>query len=430
MPPFLIVALAAWIVSLPVFRALPLPHLVSGKAVRLSDVLFVLVVCALLLAGRVRRRPLQRDVVAGAVAVVLAMAAVAIAGKGPHAAPEVARTAYSMLVLVVLAHVRLSDGERRGLVDVWLLTTLGLAAAALATYVGVVAFGLTPNRLAKGGSDALGASIVRVSGGMHPTTFAIYLTLGVALAVHRGATGAGRLARHATSAIVLLLVACALTFSRAIAGVPIALAVLACRDHAGDWLRRWRHALVATAAVFVLAVAVTTLWPLTPLSPQAERVAGIGVNSTHNAYPLHHLGAVRMFAAHPVAGVGPGAFGAHFCAYTSAAERGRTTPPLRCDVEWDPHSLWLGAAAHGGLILLGGWLALYVVLLRRLTASAGRRSLVAVAVAALVALIVDGAHVDWSHVKFVWAFLGLALGSAGTDQREREAPVGDTAATR
>lgn len=70
-------------------------------------------------------------------------------------------------------------------------------------------------------------------------------------------------------------------------------------------------------------------------------------------------------------------------------------------------------AAETGVVGLAAWVALYAVVLARLLrsrAAPGTHSMPGVASAAMVGvLFLGGVHVDFTHVKLVWAFLGLAL---------------------
>lgn len=331
-------SLVAYVVSLPVFGAWAIlaRDVVGGKSIVPADIFFVLVVGAFALAGRDRRLPLRPEVVALAAIVVGAITVAGLRTGGEHAALEIARTAYSMAVLVVLAHLRLGDEERARLLDAWLVAVVVLASLSALSYVAVVVFGGPENPLARGGSPNLGVGVVRASGSMNPTTLAIYLTLGVAVAVHRIAARAPWSGRWGLAVVLLLAGTCALTFSRAVAGMVVMIAIMAHEPDRLAWLWRARRGLSALAVIAVAVVAVTTLWPIVPLDRRSFDV--VGVDTTANPYPLFHRAAVRMLLAHPVSGVGPGEFGTNFCAYTSDAERGRTQPPVRC-IAWDPHSM-------------------------------------------------------------------------------------------
>jgi O-antigen ligase len=124
-----------------------------------------------------------------------------------------------------------------------------------------------------------------------------------------------------------------------------------------------------------------------------------------------------MISAHPISGVGPGRFGTAFETFTSAKERQAAWPPLPVSLNWDPHSTWLGWAAETGLVGLAAWLVLFGWILRELLAS--RSWAARLAAAATLGLLANGFHVEVVHLKFVWAFLGLALGAAWASEGDK-----------
>ena len=383
-----------------------LSGVIVGKSIRLSDLAFVAVVCAFVAAGRVRRLPLQPAIAAVAGVVVAAVAIAALRAGGGDAVTEIARTLYSMTVLLVLAHLRLDDRERAHVLNAWIASAVVLAGLSLVAYVAVAGVGMPPNLFARGGSTNLGPSVIRASGAMPATTFAIYLTLALALFVPRVAAGSRRASRWSRVTLGLLLTTSALTLSRAFVGMPVMVAILARHRDSVPWLwarRRWATAL---ALVVVAVVALTIVWPIGPT----------GIDASTNIYPLLHRTGVRMFVAQPLLGLGMGEFGRQWCGYTSTEERSPGGSLLRCGIHWSPHSVWIGAAAQGGVVLLGAWAALFVTILYALVRSrAVGVQLPRVAAAAVVGLILDGLSVEFAHVKFVWAFLGLALAAAATD---------------
>jgi len=97
-------------------------------------------------------------------------------------------------------------------------------------------------------------------------------------------------------------------------------------------------------------------------------------------------------------------------------------PPLSEFVDHDPHSTWFGWAAKCGVVGLAGWAALYAWILWQLIRPRPSedlfnvRRLVGIA---LVSILLDGFHVEISHLKFIWAFLGIGIGAT----QGRGAPV-------
>jgi O-antigen ligase len=167
-----------------------------------------------------------------------------------------------------------------------------------------------------------------------------------------------------------------------------------------------------------LATAAATVWGVFPLRDGR-------LNTRPNAYRVLHAAAIRMFAARPLTGVGPGEFGRRLGEYTTPEERSSAWPPVLLAVDYDPHSTWLGWAAESGLLGLSAWIALYGFVARRLI-DAPPATLPRLAACTLAGLALSGLAVDISHLKFVWCFLGLGLSARASAQEssvaERQSP--------
>jgi O-antigen ligase len=120
---------------------------------------------------------------------------------------------------------------------------------------------------------------------------------------------------------------------------------------------------------------------------------------------MRQAAALRMFASNPALGLGPGGYGEALDHFTSTHERARAYPPLGTR-RWTSHSFWLRWAAEGGALGLIAWLVLHAVVLRLLLREGATGSRMA---CALCGLMLDGLHVDYGDLKFVWAALAIAL---------------------
>lgn len=408
----LLISLPVYVITLPLLTLTLVADPLTGKGVVAADIAFVGVLAGFVLAGQPRWLPLQRDLAAVASGLLVVLAVSAAMTGTPRAFVEVARVAYSLIVMLVLAHLRLRDDERGRVVNAWLLTALLLAAIAVVGYVAVSAFGVPAVVGIRWGSPILGSDVLRTSAFMHPNAFALYLGLSLALLVYRFAACAiSRVWVHVC--VGLLVMAGALTISRGFAGLVVTLALLAMHDGAPPWLRQSRRTLAVAAGVMIMVVAVSLVWAITPLERAADSLVSVAPNTRPSPYGVLHLAAARMVLARPILGVGLDAFGSQVCHYTSAEVRAMSHPPISCDMDWDPHSTWGAYAAETGVVGLAAWVALYAVVLARLLrsrAAPGTLSMPGVASAAMVGvLFLGGVHVDFTHVKLVWAFLGLAL---------------------
>ena len=160
-----------------------------------------------------------------------------------------------------------------------------------------------------------------------------------------------------------------------------------------------------------MAATLATIWAVFPLSRAPESPFGLRANTRANAYLVLHCAASRMVASAPVVGVGPGRFGAELKRHSAGGERAAAWPPVRTNVDWDPHSTWLGIAAETGFVGLACWLVFLGWVLRSLwrdePLGLGR-----LASYALLGILLNGSHVTLVHLKFIWVFLGIALGAS------------------
>jgi O-antigen ligase len=215
---------------------------------------------------------------------------------------------------------------------------------------------------------------------------------------------------------LLAAIATALTFSRgaALAAGVVLLAMVALR------YIRPSHLVAAAAVIAVVLVAVpayssrlTSLVDLGALL--SDEPAGSGTDNSLLSRATENLTALRVFADHPVLGVGPGQFPAYYRDY--ADEIGVS---VRAQ-DRQAHNLYLGIAAETGILgltaFLGAVMATLIQLARaRASALPSRPDLAAMAagfILAIVAYLASGLFLHLSYARYFWLILALA-GAAAT----------------
>lgn len=262
---------------------------------------------------------------------------------------------------------------------------------------------------------------MRVSSTLGSNALILYIQATIAFCVFLIGSGGTsvRQRRLLRYALVTLLLVSLLTMSRGIVGLVVSLALFAyvSRDRVGV-LWRARHALTCAAGLLVAGGAIATIWAVFPVGVHlngGREGFRVEVNVQKNAYYVLHTAALRMFWTHPLVGVGPGEFGRNVTRFTTPDERRSAWPPISERVAYDPHSAWFGWAAKGGIVGLAGWVVLYAWILGQLIRRGpsedpfNARCLTGIA---LVGILLNGFHVEISHLKFIWAFLGIGMGAS------------------
>lgn len=356
------------------FPGATLPLTFGWKAVTAFDVLFG----AVSVGALVNRafRPLDRGlVVAGGAFAASAWLTLLVhpATDGPRMAFA---TSYSILVLLVAAHLKIDAAQARRLV-LWATT-----AALLAAWATIVVELVSPLTFRRNHTESLPDSLPRLGGFTGAGVLVLFLVL------------AAPFAKGWISTLGILGSGVA-TFSRAMAGIAVATLLSGRRP----WIVRASAALLLGAALFAYAIALTPN-PTDPtiLRPRLEP----------GPYPVLHIAALRMFGDSPVIGQGPGAFPEGLRRFTSGHERALVGGQI--DAAWAPHSAIFGLAAEQGLVGLATFTALFGVILVRLRrGAAGFRSQ---AQAGLAGLLVGGLTVDWIALKGLWLFLGFLIAAS------------------
>lgn len=398
----------------------------AGKVIVFADLAFVALVVVVLAFSPQRLLPIQRDAVVFSLFPIAALVISSIfTGVGARAFPDILRTVYSICVFLLFAHFRLSPSETVALARSWVVVALLISVAGFLSFLGVTLFGMPQNPLAYANSANLGEQAVRVSSTLGSNTLILYIqTAAMFCVLLIGSSSSSVLQRRLLQyALMALLLVSPFTISRGIIGLVLSLALFGyvSRDRVPA-LWRAKRALACAAGLLVAGGALATIWAVFPaevrLDGDRERFR-VEVNAQKNAYYVLHTAALRMFLANPLAGVGPGEFGRNVRGFTTSGERESAWPPIGESIDYDPHSAWFGWAAKGGIIGLAGWLILYGWILGQLIRRRPSEDLFNVrrlTGIALVGILLNGLHVEISHLKFIWAFLGIGMGASQSQE--------------
>lgn len=411
--------LIGYVATLPLLNP-RIAQLPGGKVLVLADLAFAVLVMVILGRSFKRLLPIQPATLLVSLCPLAAVAVSTVcSGAGGRGLLDILRVAYSITVFLLFAHYRLVPVESVAVARAWVVTAVVVSALGLVGYLGVTVFDLPPSILARANSPNLGDGVVRIASTLGSSATALYLQTAAVLClflIGRPETNAGE-RRVLWVAFVGLLVTAFLTLSRSFIGLVLSVALisfLARRRLPVLW--RIRYPFTWLAGLLVAAGVVATIWAVVPVTVNWDRdreTASLELNARKNAYYVIHAASLRMFRAHPLVGVGPGLFGDRFMAYTTPEERRTSWPPLPGGFG-DPHSSWFGWAAKGGLMALGGWLVCYAWLLARLlprAASEDAFSLRRLVGMGLIGILLNGFHIEITHLKFVWMFLGIGIGA-------------------
>ncbi len=213
--------------------------------------------------------------------------------------------------------------------------------------------------------------------------------------------------------VALAAIATALTFSRgaALAAGIILVAMVVLR------YVRASHLVAAAGLIVVVMIAVPAYGArLTSLADigalLSDEPAASETDNSLLSRATENLTALRVFADHPILGVGPGQFPAYYRGY--ADEIGVSVRAANREA----HNLYLGIAAETGILgltaFLGAVVATFVQLARARAAALVRRPDLAATAAgfmlALVGYLASGLFLHLSYARYYW--LILALGGA------------------
>jgi len=370
------------------FPGLTLPLAFGWKALSAFDLIF-----AAGLAVAAHRRAVRpadvRLLFAGAAAIAAGVVCLWI-NPSPRGPAAVASIAYSVVVLLAVAHLRIDQLQVR--VDRAILGALALALAL--AWVVLLVENLTDIDVGRNRSPMLPAAVHRLGGFTGGNVLILFLAL------------AAPLVRGPSWVLLVVLPSALATLSRSILGVGVGLALgerspettprsLGRMVKAGAW------SCIAVGVVFYLVAVIPVV--------RSERTGRVSLEP--GGYLTPHIAALRMLASSPLVGVGPSGFPERFVRFTSDEERRRLPPSNRPELA--PHSAILGVAAEQGLLGLGALAWLLFEIFARLSRIEDPR-LRTGAIAGLFGLLVAGHFVDWLTLKGLWLWIGLLVASRKT----------------
>jgi O-antigen ligase len=414
-----IVALAVYVVSLPWLRPALGSWSLVDKTLVASDLAFGLLALAIARdwwRGRARLALRPSLLAAVSAPMFVVGASLLTHGLSRAAGVEALRVSYSLVLLLVIGSLRLGAREQLLLARAWCAAALSVCFVGLASFLGVIVFGMPESFLARVNSPLFLPGVVRLAGVMETNALTLYFTVSVgfvALLLNHGEQADRRLA----DATLVGMLACApFTLSRGLVGFALALWLTARSARGPERLRRARGTLLLALLLLTTLAIPATLFGVSPIRGGAEEGGLLlWLDGRPNAYRVIHTAGLRMLITHPIQGVGLAAFRPHFGGFASAEELQGAWPSLEVTTAWDPHSFWIRWGAETGFPGLLAWAALWAFLLSQLLRGAlpGKSALGPFVGFAVIGLLVNGLHVDFSHIKFVWAAVGIGLAAAG-----------------
>jgi O-antigen ligase len=427
----IVYALAVMLSSGPQLT-LPLPA-ISGlgwKRVVPADAAFVALLAVFAIAalrqGRAAfPRPVWREPLVVFVAMALSVAFSASVARG---LPDLARLAYSIVAYGLIAQVEFPPARARTFAAWYVGGAVAVTTLAAAAYVAAFFGHVTPLVFAEPGRGWQATLAVRMLGPFsHPTTLAVFLTSALFFAAALGLlTSRPAVRRGCMAAGVLFVTVLLLTSSRAVGGLIVTAFVWSLLSY-----RPRPRNIVAVvllgqlALVMTAAIVASVLWNILPVTVIREpdtKFVTIRIYAAPELRGLIYRGALRVFAQHPVLGVGPGSF----------AEA--VKPTIRFEEVWaasryyvrdpdqgaraffedepDPHSSLFGWLARTGIVGVG---AMLWFVARRAQSFLRPRGLAPpadivgrLAFAFLAGFVANGIFVEMLHLRFVWVFLAYA----------------------
>jgi O-Antigen ligase len=353
----------------------------AGKAVRLRPPHYAY--AAYLAAGALSALFASSNLDVGALNVLIIAELVAIAVLTSDYARDPARR--SAIVLVILA--------------VTFVTTAEAALGLVLFYMDV------PSSLVGGYGDAPTSDLYRrVAAGFHSAPLLGSFCIFASAMLAREDAGIPRSIRRGGQVMLALVVL--MTFSRAVIGFAVAVALRTAHGHRSVRARRFVAAFAIASIVVMAALTVGYVNndPSRRSTPRYELFA-----TSSNTRLQEFVSSLSTFAEHPVLGSGPGSLPGKF--------RGE---PFRA------HFTPLNVAATLGLPALAALAFLVVALWRR-----RRRPTDAAIWSGLAGLGVDALGQDVEHFRHVWIMFGLAdADRSGAESREPSQPDGESPCSR
>ena len=373
------------------FPVLTLPWVIGRQSIHPFDLLFV----ACLVFASMKRAFKGPDwglIAAGAAVVAASGIALWVhpSGAGQRV---VTSLAYSVVVLLSVAHIRLD------LVGVRLDRVL-LGPLALATGIAWGVFlveNLTGVRLGPNQSAALPSQVNRLGGWTGANALILFLCAGAPFV------------RAPWSVFLGILLPTFATLSRSMLGVGVAL--IAKGRILGSAPGRAGRAVGVASWLCVALGLFAYAFAVVPVKVSERGSLRIALDA--GGYLTPHVAALRMLWLNPGVGVGPARFVGEFQHFTSEDERNRLATANRS--RRDPHSAILGLAAEQGLLGLAAFTWLMAQVFKRV-ARIQDPEMRAAAMAGIAGLLMGGHFVDWLALKGLWLWIGLMVASESSTQ--------------
>jgi len=383
------------------FPDLRLPLSVGWKEVHVFDLTFGAAIAFAAWKGAFRRP--DPGLIASAGVFLGALTLALWAHPSPEGLRSVVRLSYSVVVLLVVSHLRLNRLSLR--VDRLILGPLLLAvgiAALVFMAENLLGWDIADNR-----SPMLPKDVHRLGGFTGGNALILFLAL------------AAPFVRSPRTALFGILLPAFATLSRSLLGVGAAFLVRDLGDlgsgRPGDRAVRVAAGMGVAASLFIYFFAVI------PISASERATHRLSLET--GGYLTPHRGAIRMVLSSPLLGIGPSRFPSLFQQFTSEEERNLL--PLANRRDCDPHSALLGLAAEGGLLALAAFAWLLVEIFRRLGEIADARFRAA-SRAGLIGLLLGGHFVDWLALKGLWLWIGFLMAARQTRTAPTAAAEGES----
>lgn len=374
------------------FPAATVPIGLGWKELSAFDVLFG---GAVVHAAWTRRfTPINRRLVIAAFSLSAAGLLSLLLHWSPWGWKSVLRTAYSLTVLVLTAHMCVDPPEARRAIRVPMLIALSVA------WIIFIAENTLQTRIGSNQSGALPNWLFRLGGLTGGSVLAIFLSAAVPFV---GRSGVASLAMLASSWA---------TLSRSMLGVGVATLL-----SKGSWTgaNAWRRATTVLACVSIAASLFGYFFAVIPANPDDR--TSLAPSFRAGAYLTLNRTAFRVWMENPAFGKGPGQF-EHTFAEVASGEEQWLVGGQRYGSAWAPHSAILGLLAEEGLLGLMIFIWLFGEVYRRVATGDEPEHRTA-GLASVTGVLCAGLFLDWIALKGLWLWIGLIVAASTPTPREQ-----------
>jgi len=233
-----------------------------------------------------------------------------------------------------------------------------------------------------------------------------------------------------TASIVIILTTAFFTGSRRFTGLLLSLFIILCWFGRGKIPRALKYITFTGFIIFLIASFITTIWVIFPIKAARDadgKIVSVEADYTYSLHFLRPVASISMFKKHPVVGVGLGTYNRHFRenldwewvrssfgfdAYPAAIKSVQDKT-----LNFDPHSVFLGALAETGLIGFAGLLYLFiayaVLLAKRFKMTQGRPGLKRIVagciLAGFIGFLLNGLTLDMLSLRHFWLMMAVGI---------------------